>query len=156
MKKVTTQGVMKQFDKFVIGNYKRLPVVIVRGEGERTLRTLLDAVAQGQPLDAIPGLTFRRDGGLVRAAETAYRSTIPAGTRPSLVLELVLPADLVDVNVHPTKIEVRWRDAALVSGWLLVNPVIFPKPTTNENASNGPIPTPDCAAIGTLVWPVPL
>lgn len=27
----------------------------------------------------------------------------------------------------------RWRDAALVSGWLLVNPVIFPKPTTNEN-----------------------
>jgi DNA mismatch repair protein MutL len=48
--------------------------------------------------------------GLVRAAEAAYRSTIPAGTRPTLVLDLVLPADMVDVNVHPTKAEVRFRD----------------------------------------------
>ena len=31
--KVTTKGVIKQFDKYVIGNYKRLPVVIVRGKG---------------------------------------------------------------------------------------------------------------------------
>jgi DNA mismatch repair protein MutL len=51
-----------------------------------------------------------RDGGLVRAAEAAYRSTIPAGTRPSLVLELVIPADRVDVNVHPTKAEVRFHE----------------------------------------------
>ena len=51
-----------------------------------------------------------RDGGLARAAESAYRSTIPAGLRPSLVLDIVLPPDLVDVNVHPTKAEVRFRD----------------------------------------------
>ncbi len=51
-----------------------------------------------------------RDGGLVRAAEAAYRSTIPAGVRPSLFLELDLPADAVDVNVHPAKAEVRLRD----------------------------------------------
>jgi DNA mismatch repair protein MutL len=51
-----------------------------------------------------------RDAGLVRAAEAAYRSTIPAGTRPTLLLELVVPADAVDVNVHPTKAEVRLRD----------------------------------------------
>jgi DNA mismatch repair protein MutL len=51
-----------------------------------------------------------RDAGLVRAAEAAYRSTIPAGTRPSLILELTVPADMVDVNVHPTKAEVRFRD----------------------------------------------
>jgi DNA mismatch repair protein MutL len=51
-----------------------------------------------------------RDGGLVRAAEAAYRSTIPAGTRPSLVLELVVPVDRVDVNVHPTKAEVRFHE----------------------------------------------
>jgi DNA mismatch repair protein MutL len=51
-----------------------------------------------------------RDAGLVRAAEAAFRSTIPAGTRPTLLLELVLPADSVDVNVHPTKAEVRFRD----------------------------------------------
>ena len=51
-----------------------------------------------------------RDAGLVRAAEAAYRSTIPAGTRPTLFLELEVPADLVDVNVHPAKAEVRFRD----------------------------------------------
>jgi DNA mismatch repair protein MutL len=51
-----------------------------------------------------------RDGGLVRAAEAAYRTTITAGLRPSLVLELSLPGDAVDVNVHPAKVEVRFHD----------------------------------------------
>ena len=51
-----------------------------------------------------------RDAGLVRAAEAAYRSTIPAGLRPTLLLELTVPTDSLDVNVHPTKAEVRFRD----------------------------------------------
>ena len=51
-----------------------------------------------------------RDGGLVRAAEAAYRSTIPAGLRPTLLLELTVPHDSLDVNVHPAKVEVRFRD----------------------------------------------
>ncbi|MDQ6612065.1 MAG: DNA mismatch repair endonuclease MutL [Gemmatimonadota bacterium] len=51
-----------------------------------------------------------RDHGLVRAAEAAYRSTLPTGVRPSLLLELTLPGDVVDVNVHPAKSEVRLRD----------------------------------------------
>lgn len=51
-----------------------------------------------------------RDVGMIRAAELAYRSTIPAGTRPSLYLEIVVPADGVDVNVHPAKAEVRFQD----------------------------------------------
>jgi DNA mismatch repair protein MutL len=51
-----------------------------------------------------------RDAGMVRAAESAYRSTIVPGVRPSLFLEIVLPADAVDVNVHPAKAEVRFRD----------------------------------------------
>jgi DNA mismatch repair protein MutL len=51
-----------------------------------------------------------RDAGIVRAAEAAYRSTIAAGLRPSLFLEITIPADVVDVNVHPAKAEVRFRD----------------------------------------------
>jgi DNA mismatch repair protein MutL len=51
-----------------------------------------------------------RDHGLVRAAEAAYRSTIPAGVRPSLVLQVHVPGGDVDVNVHPAKAEVRFRD----------------------------------------------
>ncbi len=51
-----------------------------------------------------------RDAGIVRAAEAAYRSTIPAGVRPTVLLELELPGVDVDVNVHPAKAEVRYRD----------------------------------------------
>jgi len=51
-----------------------------------------------------------RDVGIVRAAESAYRSTIPAGVRPTLFLDVVVAADMVDVNVHPAKAEVRFRD----------------------------------------------
>ncbi|HWG33795.1 MAG TPA: DNA mismatch repair endonuclease MutL, partial [Gemmatimonadaceae bacterium] len=51
-----------------------------------------------------------RDAGIVRAAEAAYRSTIPAGTRPALYLEVAVPADSVDVNVHPAKAEIRFQD----------------------------------------------
>lgn len=51
-----------------------------------------------------------RDHGLVRAAEAAYKSTLPSGVRPSLVLQIQLPGADVDVNVHPAKAEVRFRD----------------------------------------------
>ncbi|HEY9230415.1 MAG TPA: hypothetical protein VIP11_27430, partial [Gemmatimonadaceae bacterium] len=51
-----------------------------------------------------------RDNSIVHAAELAYRSTIPAGVRPTLFLDIVVAADSVDVNVHPAKAEVRFRD----------------------------------------------
>jgi DNA mismatch repair protein MutL len=51
-----------------------------------------------------------RDLGVVRAAESAYRSTIPSGVRPTLLLNVTLPGADVDVNVHPAKAEVRFRD----------------------------------------------
>lgn len=55
-----------------------------------------------------------RDNGILRAAETAYRSTLASGLRPSVLLEVVVPADNVDVNVHPAKAEVRFRDRWIV------------------------------------------
>jgi len=48
--------------------------------------------------------------GLVRAVERGYRTTIPQGVKPWLFLYLQLPGDQVDVNVHPAKAEVRFRD----------------------------------------------
>ena len=51
-----------------------------------------------------------RDTGIARAVEAAYRSTIVAGVRPSFFLNVTVPADSVDVNVHPAKAEVRFRD----------------------------------------------
>jgi DNA mismatch repair protein MutL len=67
--------------------------------GTATRRTLL--VVNGRLV---------RDPGLLRAAEAAYRSTVPSGARPSLVLQLQLPGHAVDVNVHPAKAEVRLHD----------------------------------------------
>lgn len=55
-----------------------------------------------------------RDPFLLRAAEAGYRSTIHPGDRPSLLLFLDLPGDAVDVNVHPAKLEVRFRDKFFV------------------------------------------
>jgi len=57
----------------------------------------------------INGRPFR-DNFLVRAAEAGYRSAIHPGDRPSLFLELETANDDVDVNVHPAKLEVRFRD----------------------------------------------
>jgi len=51
-----------------------------------------------------------RDTGVVRAAEAAFRSTLSAGLRPSVLLQIELPGSEVDVNVHPAKAEVRFRD----------------------------------------------
>lgn len=51
-----------------------------------------------------------RDMGLSRAVEAAYRSTIPAGVRPSFFLNVSIPVSSVDVNVHPAKAEVRFLE----------------------------------------------
>ena len=51
-----------------------------------------------------------RDHFLVRAAEAGYRSAIHPGDRPSLFLHIEVDPDQVDVNVHPAKLEVRFRD----------------------------------------------
>jgi DNA mismatch repair protein MutL len=55
-----------------------------------------------------------RDPFILRAGEAGYRSTIAPGDRPSLLLFLELPGDAVDVNVHPAKLEARFRDKFFV------------------------------------------
>jgi DNA mismatch repair protein MutL len=55
-----------------------------------------------------------RDPFVLRAAEAGYRSTIAPGDRPSLLVFLDLPGDAVDVNVHPAKLEARFRDKFFV------------------------------------------
>ncbi len=57
----------------------------------------------------INGRPFR-DPFLVRAAEAGYRAAIHPGDRPSLYLDIATDAPDVDVNVHPAKLEVRFRD----------------------------------------------
>ena len=52
------------------------------------------------------------DPVLRTALRVAYRDVIPAGRHPVAALILDLPAEEVDVNVHPAKTELRFRDPA--------------------------------------------
>ncbi|HEV2949114.1 MAG TPA: DNA mismatch repair endonuclease MutL, partial [Gemmataceae bacterium] len=52
-----------------------------------------------------------RDRSLSHALQEAYRGLLMAGRYAVAFLFLELPPDQVDVNVHPTKAEVRFRDA---------------------------------------------
>ena len=51
-----------------------------------------------------------RDPFLIRAAEAGYRAAIHPGDRPSVYLRIGVAPEDVDVNVHPAKLEVRFRD----------------------------------------------
>ncbi|MFW5451861.1 MAG: DNA mismatch repair endonuclease MutL [Methylophagaceae bacterium] len=57
-----------------------------------------------------------RDRVINHAIRQAYSDLIPAGRYPAFVLYLTLPLDRLDINVHPTKHEVRFRDARLIHG----------------------------------------
>lgn len=51
---------------------------------------------------------------LTSAVENAYQTIIPIGKFPYCIINVKMPATLVDVNVHPTKTEVRFSDEGLV------------------------------------------
>jgi DNA mismatch repair protein MutL len=55
-----------------------------------------------------------RDKLLASAVRAAYGDLVPNGRQPMLVLFLKLPTDEVDVNVHPAKAELRFRDPQAV------------------------------------------
>jgi DNA mismatch repair protein MutL len=60
-----------------------------------------------------------RDKLLVGAVRGAYQDFLARDRHPMVVLFLDCPESDVDVNVHPAKAEVRFRDAALVRGLIV-------------------------------------
>ncbi len=59
------------------------------------------------------------DPMLKAAVRVAYRDVIAAGRYPVVALYLALPAEELDVNVHPAKAELRFRDANAVRALLI-------------------------------------
>ncbi len=59
-----------------------------------------------------------KDRLLLSAVRGAYRDLVPRGRYPLAALFLTVPVEAVDVNVHPAKAEVRFREASLVRSLL--------------------------------------
>jgi len=98
-----------------------LPIEALR-EGVRLtgligLPTLNRATARDQYL-FVNGRPVR-DKLLLGAVRGAYQDFLARDRHPMVVLFLDVPSSEVDVNVHPAKAEVRFRDASLVRGLIV-------------------------------------
>jgi DNA mismatch repair protein MutL len=81
-----------------------LPTLNRRGTNQQFL------IVNGRPV---------RDRLLFGALRGAYQGLLPHDRHPLVALFLTLPPEAVDVNVHPMKTEVRFRDQALVRGLIV-------------------------------------
>lgn len=108
----------------------------VLGEEFRDNAILINAAREDVALKGYAGVpTFNRgnsahqyafvngrpvqDKLILSAIRGAYAETIPQGRYPVAVLALTLDPALVDVNVHPAKSDVRFRDPGLVRGLIV-------------------------------------
>src|SRR5436190_18411471 len=89
----------------------------VTGEGFAALPTYTRANALGQYL-FVNGRPVR-DKLLIGVVRGAYADYLPRDRHPIVALFVTLDAREVDVNVHPAKAEVRFRDPGLVRGLLI-------------------------------------
>jgi DNA mismatch repair protein MutL len=108
----------------------------IMGQGFAAEAVALDAVRDDIWLTGLAGLpTMNRpttaniflfvngrpihDRALLGAIRAGYGDTLPRGRHPMAVLFLEIPPSAVDVNVHPAKAEVRFKDAAAVRSLLV-------------------------------------
>jgi DNA mismatch repair protein MutL len=95
-----------------------LPVDVTRNDVHLTGYAGLPTYSRGTAAQQFLFVNGRpvRDKLLMGAVRGAYADVLARDRHPVVALFLDLPAHEVDVNVHPAKTEVRFRDAALIRG----------------------------------------
>ncbi|MCJ8026500.1 DNA mismatch repair endonuclease MutL [Shinella yambaruensis] len=118
------------------GSDRLARIAQVLGRDFRDNAIEIDAAREGVRLTGFAGVpTFNRGNSLNQfafvngrpvqdkliwsALRAAYAETIPHGRYPVAVLAIEIDPALVDVNVHPAKSDVRFRDPGLVRGLII-------------------------------------
>ena len=146
----------------VAGRLVPLPALEERGRAVSGFTALPDEHrANRQYLAFLVNGRWVRSPFLAHAVAEAYRAMLPGGRHPVAVIRLDVPPEDVDVNVHPTKAEVRLRNERLVYG--LVQRAIREALTAQDRAtlpqweggSDPPPPTSGAAPEGGPHPPAP-
>ncbi len=99
-----------------------------------------------------------RDRLLLHAITEAYRNVIPPTSFPVVLLFLEMPPEEVDVNVHPAKTEVRFRQQSLVHDFVrdsLRTALIKARPAAGFLAALDSQPTASPSRMPSAATPVP-
>ena len=99
-----------------------------------------------------------RDRLLLHAITEAYRNVIPATSFPVVLLFLEMPPEEVDVNVHPAKTEVRFRQQSHVHDFVrdsLRTALINARPAAEFIAAIGSQPTASPSLMPQAASPLP-
>ena len=145
----------------VAGRLVPLPALQERGRAVSGFTALPDEHrANRQYLAFLVNGRWVRSPFLAHAVAEAYRAMLPGGRHPVAVIRLDVPSEDVDVNVHPTKAEVRLRNERLVYG--LVQRSIREALTAQDRATvpqwagRSPAPTSGVAGGGQSSPPGPV